>query len=203
MARKLVSQALTGIGTILGLLFFLSVFGVTFGHKFSFGKQGYVAATLKRLTEIKQALLAFDQDIGCFPCRGSELTRRNLEAADTWQLDVFPEKNLLTNSRHIYQCGPLRNIEPEVFMKMWKGPYLEVPYTGFLGRIFPDPENPCFMKDAWANKIRFTGHEKGLYVCSAGKDGVFDPLSVSTSPGYSGDDLVMNVRRLKADLRAE
>ncbi|NLI75298.1 MAG: prepilin-type N-terminal cleavage/methylation domain-containing protein [Candidatus Riflebacteria bacterium] len=143
--------------------------------------QGKSAATKAAMTNLKTALVNYNNDLGRFPHTTSTSSANTINAADTVALDATYDKNVLVNNT---VTGTFTNMGINAYSKRWKGPYMD-----------SNPEE--FMMDAWDAKIKYYHWNKGIYLHSAGPDGAMDAVTTVAGPNYDGDDILVSVSRVK------
>ncbi len=146
--------------------------------------QGRASATKSKLSSLKSALLAYQQDVGRMPYVGkvgciSSYNAEKLLCTSCEDLNV-----LVSDSN----SGFGSNV-PNRYAKKWKGPYMDA-----------DPED--FMVDAWGNDIKYVAKGKNLYIWSYGPDGeaygnVDEAYKAQSENSDECDDIVISVWKRK------
>lgn len=142
-----------------------------------------VSFTKSRLANLKTALICFNCDTGKYPFIGKTQSPETTDGADLACLGTARDENVLMQTEVRFPFERL-GLEAAKYSKRWKGPYM-------------DSEPGVFMRDAWGNKIRYEYHQKAIYLHSMGADGKADSLSDAIDNGYSGDDLLIMVSKVK------
>ncbi|MBF0542902.1 MAG: prepilin-type N-terminal cleavage/methylation domain-containing protein [Candidatus Riflebacteria bacterium] len=143
-------------------------------------EQGKIAAVKAQMSNLKGAILNFNQDVGKYPCQNSNTytpTTINVaglnsetDNSTTKEMGLGPN-NLLINNVCLITA----------VQRKWKGPYME-----------GSPND--FMTDPWGTPVKYFCHSSGqIYIQSAGPDLVFaDPSQILTNSA-AFDDVLMSV----------
>ncbi len=149
--------------------------------------QGKSAATKAAMTNLKTALVNYNNDLGRFPHTSTGYTAANINSADTAALGDSMTNNVLVEMN---VGGTFSNMNIAAYAKRWKGPYMDT-----------DPAE--FMMDAWEAKIKYFYSNKQIFLQSAGPDGSMDKPGNPSGAGnaantsYDGDDILVSVSRVK------
>ena len=159
----------------------------------SFVEQSKVSATKQKLGNLKNALLAYQADVGRMPHTGSAKSSGCIEAYfnATSKGEILSynddEKNvLLTDNINV-------GLKMKQYKKRWRGPYI-------------DSSASDFMFDAWDNPIHYVAKGRNLYLWSYGIDGNHDDTDpeklfkrIQNEDDYV-DDIMVSVKRFKKKL---
>ncbi|MFZ2957876.1 MAG: prepilin-type N-terminal cleavage/methylation domain-containing protein [Candidatus Ozemobacteraceae bacterium] len=146
--------------------------------------QGKASATKASMSNLKTALVNYNNDLGRFPHDGvATASVATVNAADKNALGDTMANNVLVNNS-VGAAGGFLNMGIVAYNKRWKGPYMD-----------SDPSD--FMMDAWEKKIDYVYHKNQLWLRSAGPDGTSDNMADVTNSNYAGDDIVISLTRVK------
>ncbi len=143
--------------------------------------QGKSSATKASINNLKTALVNYNNDLGRFPHTANAYISANVNNADTAALLNQSNQNVLVENS---VGGTFTNMGINAYAKRWKGPYM-------------DSDASAFMQDAWDLKIKYFHHNKQIWLQSGGPDGQFNNAADVTVTGYSGDDLITSLSRVK------
>ena len=158
----------------------------------SFVDQGRTSATKEKLTTLKNALLAYQADVGRLPhtgaakCSSYGLAYNEAIEQGLLSYNCEEENVLLTDIKNV-------GLKSKYYKRRWKGPYMDT-----------DPSD--FMYDAWDNPIRYVAKGKNIYLWSYGIDGNYDdpdPEKVFKRTQDKDDyidDIIISVKRFKKKL---
>ncbi len=154
------------------------------------------AETRARLYLLRDVLVSFSNDIGVFPYVGTTLSTTSVLLANDQCFNLEPDKNVLTCAAVIASMTRDNFLSARRQMR-WKGPYIPLP----LDKVW---------RDAWGNKIQYvpclefhsslnSGTATGisLYLQSGAEDGRVDPIEVTVSRNYPGDDLTVKIQTIQ------
>lgn len=150
--------------------------------------QGRASATKSKLSALKSAMIAYQNDVGRFPFCGAS-TVANMATSYTGAsndcLGLTPESNVLVNEELGCVSFGITN-----YTRRWKGPYMD-----------SDPGD--FMMDSWGTKIEYltvAGHTQ-IYLQSAGADMAFGDINDAMNPDAVGngdtDDLATSIAKVR------
>ena len=178
-------KILTGVSLAVGFVGMLAIMASITGPMIgTITGQGYASSTKSAMFNIKAALANFRNDVGRFPHTLEGYNPESLNEADGVALGTSEETNVLVNPNIASYGKGFANMGISNFQKLWKGPYMDA-----------DPGE--FMKDAWGRKIKYVFFNSGLYLHSSGVDGVFDEVANVLDTDYTGDDIIIQVSKLK------
>ncbi len=145
--------------------------------------------TKSRMSNLKSAMLNYKADLGSFPFAG---TNKNLKSA--YKMNIASALGSATSTNCLYSDEipgfKYLGLEKEAYLKRWKGPYL-------------DGEPIDYMCDLWDKPFRYFAHEKNIYIQSAGKNGIFDPVEKILQTNYGDsdkvgeDDILVSISRVR------
>jgi hypothetical protein len=180
-------ESILSPGSIVIILMIVAVLASVAGPMISSGGgHSRVSETRSIMVNLKSALVSFSNDLGKYPFVGETITPDGVDAATDLVFGQTVESNILMDvkgGREVLGSRPM-GMDPAVFAKRWKGPYLD-----------SDPKE--FSCDAWGTRIRYLYHEKAIYLHSAGADETFDAIGQAKAQNYEGDDIVLSVARVK------
>ena len=147
--------------------------------------QGRASATKSKLSSLKSAMLAYQNDVGRLPFYGCADNAGKIAAycAALVLSGTDVSKNVLITEG---VAGVNDNISN--YSRKWKGPYMD-----------SDPSD--FMFDSWGNEIRYEAVGNNIYLISYGPDGskgsINDALNAEKIADGEEDDIVLSVARLR------
>ncbi len=147
--------------------------------------QGRASATKSKLSSLKSAMLAYQNDVGRLPFTGNADQAGKIGAycAPAVLSGTDLAKNVLVTEEVAGVCDAISN-----YGRKWKGPYMD-----------SDPSD--FMYDSWGNEIVYEAVGNNVYLISVGPDGargnLQDALNAEKIADGTEDDIVLSVARVR------
>lgn len=147
--------------------------------------QGRASATKSKLSSLKSAMLAYQNDVGRLPFTGNADQAGKIGAycAPAVLSGDNLAKNVLVTEEVTGVCDTISN-----YGRKWKGPYMD-----------SDPSD--FMYDSWGNEIVYEAVGNNVYLISVGPDGargnLQDALNAEKIADGTEDDIVLSVARVR------
>ncbi|MBF0408506.1 MAG: prepilin-type N-terminal cleavage/methylation domain-containing protein [Candidatus Riflebacteria bacterium] len=139
-------------------------------------EQGRSTATKSAMSNLKSALMSFNQDQGRYPYLGMNgaASYNSLSINGAFNSELAWNNDLNVLSCSVSSRKPLK----------WKGPYMEGPPTEFM----------C---DAWDEPIEYYEYKGQIYLHSKGSDLSKDTTADILLSNYAGDDILMSIGALR------
>lgn len=155
----------------------------------SITNQGRISATKSRLSALKNALLAYQSDVGRLPHIGKGKCSGCISAYNGELLLSYNDENanvLLTDSH-------TPNFSIKKYSRKWKGPYMD-----------SDPSD--FMYDAWGHPIHYIADGRNLFLWSYGEDD--EPANANATKAFAMqqnedeycDDIILSIKKFRRKL---
>lgn len=153
--------------------------------------QGRASATKSKLSALKSAMIAYQNDVGRFPFVGlpSEIGKSSAyNGAASALLGETSDKNIFVNED--LGVDAANNFGITNYTRRWKGPYMDA-----------DPSD--FMLDSWGTKIDYLAETGGtnIYLQSAGADmnpgAIGDAMNPDAIGNGDTDDIAISVAKVR------
>ncbi|MFZ5949407.1 MAG: hypothetical protein ACOYXC_01785 [Candidatus Rifleibacteriota bacterium] len=146
---------------------------------------GKIPATKAKMVNLKSALLIYNSDFGFFPFEGDQYSPAAFDRANRVVLGLDQSKNVLFSGRYPGNfLIEAKGCDETKYQKRWKGPYLDYTVDEFF-------------LDSYDSQIFYTVFNNTIYLQSAGPDRNMHPIESVLTEGYQGDDILIEVAKVK------